>query len=91
MQPLSLPNSVLYLLRKILKYNIVQKVANVNNFLHFFIEKSLIFLFGFRNTLFYSLILRFPRFSSFFVDTKKLSATVIFFILRLPFFIFFDY
>ena len=42
MQPLSLPNSVLYLLRKILKYNIVQKVANVNNFLHFFIEKSLI-------------------------------------------------
>ena len=54
MQPLSLPNSVLYLLRKILKYNIVQKVANVNNFLHFFMEKSLIFLYGFRNTLFYS-------------------------------------
>ena len=54
MQPLSLPSSVLYLLRKILKYNIVQKVANVNNFLHFVIEKSLIFLFGFRNTLFYS-------------------------------------
>ena len=54
MQPLSLPSSVLYLLGKILKYNIVQKAANVNNFLHFFIEKSLIFLNDFRNTLFYS-------------------------------------
>ena len=54
MQPLSLPSSVLYLLGKILKYNIVQKAANVNNFLHFFIEKSSFFLNDFRNTLFYS-------------------------------------
>ena len=71
MQPLSLPSSVLYLLGKILKYNIVQKHANVNNFLHFFIEKSLIFLNSFKNTLFYSQILCFPRFSSFFIDIKN--------------------
>ncbi len=52
MQPLSLPNTVYILL--ILTYTIVQKHANVNNFLQIFCMKSSIFLNDFRNTLFYS-------------------------------------
>ncbi len=83
MQPLSLPNTVYILL--ILQYTIVQKLANVNNFLQIFYKKSSVFLNDFRNTLFFSEILCFSHLSSFFIITKKFTTEKPFTVSRLKF------